>query len=1193
VTVSVRVMSAGDGYRYLLRTIVAGDGMRSLSTPLARYYAEEGTPPGRWLGAGVAGIGDRALSTGDEVTAQQLQLLLGMGRDPVDGTPLGRAYPEYASVADRVAHRVEDIDAGMGDRERAAAVAVIEAEERAAGSRRAVAGYDFTFSVPKSVSTLWAVADAATQERIVAIHHQAIDEVLGFLEREVAATRVGVAASDGAVAQVEVAGVIAAAYDHYDSRAGDPHLHTHVVLSNKVQAVLDGRWRSLDGRPLLASAVALSELHEALVADLVTSEFGVGWVRRERGRDRNPVWDVGGVPLALLEQFSSRSAEIDREKDRLIDAYRADHGRMPSARVVVRLRAQATLSTRPAKQVRSLQDLTTEWRPRAGQILGTDAAAWASSLLTPPGPELTGSPRGLSLERVEALAAEVVEVVGEKRSTWRRWNLHAEASRQLKGVRFAGMAEREAATRLVVEAAERLSFQVSPEEVVAVPPEFQRADGTSVFRPRHSTLFTSTALLEAEERLLEHSRTVGPTVVPVGIVWRVLAGKAGRRLIGGQTAAVRSIATSGRVLEVLVGPAGAGKTTTMTALRAVWEASHGRGSVVGLAPSAIAADVLATELGIPAENTAKWIHDHTAGLAAFRSGQLVIVDEASLAGTRTLDTITAHAASVGARVLLVGDHAQLQAVDAGGAVGMLVHDRGDAPELTDVHRFRHGWEKTASIDLRHGLPAAIDAYVTRGRVRAGDTEQIIDAAYRAWRADLEAGKTSVLVAPTVEVVRALNDRARADRVLTARHVSGAEVELTGGSRASVGETVITRRNDRTLHAGRTGWVRNGDRWTITRLHDDGQVTLRRAGYRYGATVRLPATYVSQHVDLGYAVTGHGAQGITVDTGHAVVIPGTTREQLYVALTRGRQTNTAYVATDRPEPIHAGPHPGEDPDVTAVTVLHGILRHTGAERSAHESIHDERERWGSIAQLAAEYETIAAAAQHDRWSALIRATPLTCDEADAVIASPTFGALSTELRRAEAFHHDVDRLLPRLVTTRDLTDASDIGAVLHQRLTAATLRPAGTPRARRTPRLIAGLVPKATGTMTDPMRQALTEREELLDARAALLVDRVIADGATWVNGFGPRPPTPRERTVWTTRVGAIAAFRERYDVATTDPLGPVVGDATRDQAREHLLVTAQHRDSNNARAERLSRSTDSEPVTLGPGAVVHDLRAGL
>jgi hypothetical protein len=124
-----------------------------------------------------------------------------------------------------------------------------------------------------------------------------------------------------------------------------------------------------------------------------------------------------------------------------------------------------------------------------------------------------------------------------------------------------------------------------------------------------------------------------------------------------------------------------------------------------------------------------------------------------------------------------------------------------------------------------------------------------------------------------------------------------------------------------------------------------------------------------------------------------------------------------------------------------------------------------------------------------------------------------------------------------------------------------------------------------------MREALTEREELLEARTALLVERVGPDGATWVDGFGPRPTTPRERTVWATRVGAIAAFRERYDVTGTDPLGPVVGDATRDRAREHLLIAVQHRDPDKVWDERPSRDLDSDPITAAPGVFVHDPRA--
>ena len=270
MTVSMRVMSAGDGYKYLLRTVAAGDGDRSLSTPLTRYYAEEGTPPGRWLGAGVRGLGGGRIAEGDQVSEAQLQLLVGMGCDPATGEPLGKAYPQYKTTSERIEARIAGLDPALGPAARAEAVASIEAEEAARGGRRAVAGFDFTFSVPKSASVLWAVADAGTQALIAQAHHAAVAEVVAFMESEVAATRTGATAGDGAVAQVDVAGLIATAYDHYDSRAGDPHLHTHVVVSNKVQTVLDGKWRSLDGRPLHASVVALSEMHEAIFADHLT-----------------------------------------------------------------------------------------------------------------------------------------------------------------------------------------------------------------------------------------------------------------------------------------------------------------------------------------------------------------------------------------------------------------------------------------------------------------------------------------------------------------------------------------------------------------------------------------------------------------------------------------------------------------------------------------------------------------------------------------------------------------------------------------------------------------------------------------------------------------------------------------------------------------------------------------------------------
>lgn len=272
MTVSVRVMSAGDGFRYLLKTVAVGDGVRSLSTPLTRYYLEAGTPPGRWLGAGELRVGDR-------VSEAQLQLLMGAGCDPITGDPLGRAFPVYKSQTGRIDARIAAVDPALSPGAKGEVVAQTVAEETGRSTRRVVAGFDLAFSVPKSVSVLWAVADAGVQALIGEAHHRAVAEVVAFMEWEVAATRTGATGGDGAVAQVDVTGLVATAFDHFDSRAGDPHLRTHVVISNKAKTVLDGKWRSLDGR-LMHTVVALSELREAVFADHMTRMFGVTWEAR-------------------------------------------------------------------------------------------------------------------------------------------------------------------------------------------------------------------------------------------------------------------------------------------------------------------------------------------------------------------------------------------------------------------------------------------------------------------------------------------------------------------------------------------------------------------------------------------------------------------------------------------------------------------------------------------------------------------------------------------------------------------------------------------------------------------------------------------------------------------------------------------------------------------------------------------------
>lgn len=1150
VTVSMRKMTPGHGCNYLLKSVVVGDGNRSLRTPMTRYYTEAGTPPGVWLGSGVTEFGNGQLASGAEVTPAQLELLLVHGRDPVTGEQLGRAYPTYPSIQERIDKRIASLDNALTDDARQAEVARINHEEEARGPKTAVSGFDLTFSVPKSVSVLWGLADADTQKRLVEAHHEAVAEVLAFFEREVAVTRAGANARNGAVAQHEVAGVAATAYDHWDSRCGDPQLHTHVVVSNKVRTIYDQKWRSLDSVPIHRSVVAISEHYNAVLADILTQRFGVQWNRRDRGTDRTEAMEITGVSEELIKEFSSRSSEIDIETDRLIEGYAAQYGRRPSPKTIVELRAEATIATRPEKELHSLAELTDGWRQRAEDLLGPGATEWARGITT--GSTSALSAEDVPLHLVTRIGRDVVEVVGEKRSTWRHWNLWAEASRQTMEWRFTTTQDREAVVGMIVDAATQASLRLTPPELVISPEAFRREDGSSRFRPQYSTVFSSASLLAAEDRLLVRATTLTAPVVKRSVIEGASSHAVlGHQLAEGQAQALAKIADSGRKIDLLVGPAGAGKTTAMRALHAAWTTAHGPGSVVGLAPSAAAAQVLADDLGVACDNTAKWLHEHDHDRAQFKSGQLVIIDEATLAGTHTLDKITGLAAAADAKVLLVGDWAQLQSVDAGGAFSMLAEARDDTPELVEILRFDHDWEAAATAALREGDSDVIGTYIRNDRVRDGNTDAMTDAAYDAWRHDTQAGLSSVLVTEAQATVSKLNQRARAERILSGETEAGREVQLVDGNRASGGDLIITRRNQRQLRSLRGGWVRNGDRWRITDVLPGGSVLATRLDQRAAGAVVLPAAYVRENVDLGYAITAHRAQGMTVDTGHVVASGATNRENLYVSMTRGRRSNTVYVALDGPDDTHTPP---QEDEVTARTVLYGILKRSGAELSGHQTIKAEQGQWFSISQLAAEYETIAADAQSDRWTKLVYEIGIDDADVERLLASDSFAPLTAEFRRAEANGYNLNTVLTRVVANRGLADAHDIGAVLTSRLHHAAARPKRTGRRRAEPDLIVGLIPTATGPMSPEQRRALGERRELMEARAVALVHRAINEREPWVTAVSRPPPDSAGSPAWRDAIRIVAAYRDRYDITGAHPLGTVPESITQRADRDRAAA---------------------------------------
>lgn len=914
---SMHKLTAGDGYAYLTRHVAAGDAGLDAGASLTAYYEQTGNPAGHWYGEGLAGLGDgtRRLGPGDVVTEAAMTAVFRDGVDPLTDDALGRPHSRFDD-----------------------------------GKRHAVVGYDLTFSAPKSVSVLWALADDATRVIVYDAHRAALASSLEFVEQRVIRTRIG----DAGRHQVRTRGMVAAAFDHWDTRAGDPNLHTHVVIANKVQGP-DGAWRSVDGRTVHAAVVTVSELYDALLADELARRLPVGWSMRDRGPRRNPAFEVDGIGEDLLAHFSTRAEAIHCAEQEWLAEFAASHGRAPTRVETTRARQHLTRATRPPKTVRPLADLLVDWANRARALTGLEPRDLAARALA----GTYGRPlhaHDVGPEVRAAMVAQVLDDVSTRRSVWTTWNLGATAVRASKLLRMASPAERR----------ELLNTITAEAAAACVHLDDNRDPMT---RRVGESLFTSTELLGAERVLIDAAQTTCAPHRPEEMLGAIQLRT--EHHLGGlapdQRAAAVAVITSGRLLDVLVGPAGSGKTTTLAALTSFWR--HGIGSVVGLAPSATAARALAESLGVPCETTAKWLHDSTGDGATARAlryadavarmatrdyrqqraaneehwrlraeqdqwrfspGQLVIVDEASLADTRTLAAIVEQARAATAKVLLVGDHLQRGSVDAGGAFGMLAR-RGPTAELTSLWRFAHPWEARASLELRRAHPEALDAYEEHGAIASGGHDAMLDAAIDALATASEQGRVAVLQAVDNRTVRELNARIRADRIGTG-DVAPAGVSLHDGLTAGVGDRIVTRRNHRRLTTA-DGFVRNGALWDVAAVMPDGALRVRPGESDADArTVRLPADYVAEHVELGYATTIARTQGMTVDETHTIAAPGMGREDLYVAMSRGRHANRAYVVVGEPDPDCL---PGHAPS-SGREVLEQILATIQAEPSATET-----------------------------------------------------------------------------------------------------------------------------------------------------------------------------------------------------------------------------------------------------------------
>ena len=593
---------------------------------------------------------------------------------------------------------------------------------------------------------------------------------------------------------------------------------------------------------------------------------------------------------------------------------------------------------------------------------------------------------------------------------------------------------------LVDEVLDRRSVALAaPHDDIEEPEVLRRVDGSSVYTVAGADLYTSQRILDAEQRLVTAAgRRDGASSMQTAVDLALLEMAAnGTALDAGQASLVRQMCTSGARLQLAIAPAGAGKTTAMRALTLAW--TQDGGQVIGLAPSAAAAAVLAEQTGIRSRHT-RQTHlvpghgDLPDWAAAVGPSTLVIIDEAGMADTLTLDTAVQFAIDRGASVRLVGDDQQLAAIGAGGVLRDITHTHG-ALHLTELHRFTDPAEAAASLALREGDPEALDFYLDHGRVHVGDLATTTEDAFNAWVSDRAAGLDAIMLAPTR--TSSPNSTAVPESIVSITPAATAEVRLADGNRASVGDVIITRSNDRRLRLTATDWVKNGDRWTITHIGQRGDLTVRHN--RSHLTVRLPTDYVRTSTGLGYATTIHAAQGVSADTMHGLLTGQESRQQLYTMLTRGRHANHLYLQVVGDGDPHTLIRPDTISPRTPTETLQQILARDEAPVSASTVLRELNDPAARLFQAVQRYtdglhvaaeqlvgpQTVAELDQADQYIPGLTTEP----------AWPTLRAHLLALA-AETGKHPLRHLLTA-ASGRDLRTAGDMAAVLYWRLPALT------------------------------------------------------------------------------------------------------------------------------------------------------------
>jgi hypothetical protein len=1103
------------------------------------YYTAAGEPPGEWAGKGAAALGLSGV-----VDADVIERLYQENTGPGGELLLKRRQSRAASACEEQA-----VAAYLAGHPYASAteLAEVRAAERSKDPRQ-VPYFDLTVSAVKSVSVLHAsyriaarqarerggqdraaVLDARADEIEAALMESA-REAVAWLERHATYTRTGHHSArtgewrDGA-------GLTASLFLHHLSRDGDPQLHVHVAIWNRVQRAdgADSKWRTLDSRNLHNQRLAVAPVADRI---LETKLSALGYVMVPRA-DGNGA-EVGGVSQDVKDLFSSRAVAVTGELDRLAQQYQATHGRAPSRRMLWLLHQQAGQNTRRTKAQgrRTIAGHTGTAEPTEEQRL----AAWeaqtarremqALSAVHAQAAAFAASHRaaraGAALDdAAKGKAARIaVAEVQKLHAVWSMAQLRFEVHRALPVLQASidGPAVVDEVARLAVSGRSGTEvIQVTAPDITDVTRLGVRAsDGGSIYRPPNEERYCTLAHLDAEEQILAAAKRTVPQLVSCDQA-QAAVGQTG--LNAEQRDAVAMMLTAAAAMAVLVAPAGAGKSHTMAEFARLWTTFTGR-RVIGLTTSTNAARVLAHEGLAESYNIAQFL-GKTEGTDELRRpiplhrDDVLVLDEASQLATADLALIGEAARQAGARIIATGDTAQLGAVEAGGMFRLLAQEV-PAAQLHEVRRFDAAWERQASVQLRDGDPAAVAAYDQHGRIRGADHEAAYDRAASLWLGDHLRGKDVLLLAGSNAEAADLARRVQA-KLTQLGTIGPPQAALADGNHAGIGDLIRARLNTRIDAAGRP--LTNRDTLQITAFRGpDAEVRRQRLDGTWTGTFRVPRAYLAASAELAYVGNVHVAQGRTVDTAHLLVTDSLSRQALYVGMTRGRQANTAHVVTGNTAP------PGHEPyqQATPESVLASIMSRGNGDLSATEQIRQAQDWSAGTGHLLTLWTAAIRQALYPGIDQQITAR-LSDTEARRYQREPSRQALHQQLRAAQLAGHDISALIDR-ITAAPMDGAQSIASVLHgrlQRIPLPTLASYDLTWAQRTPASAPAVAHElAVG----------------LDARARALGDQLAASPEPWLaRHLGVLSPgaSPALLEEYARRAAAAAAYREAAGI--TDP----------------------------------------------------------